>query len=193
MRYAAEHKQKTRAKVLQVAARAIREDGPDRVGVAAVMAEAGLTHGGFYAHFRSKDALVAAAIEQMFEEACARVQHALGDRGPADGLAAYIDTYLSQKHRELRGRGCPMAALASDLPRLPDDARAAFAAGAQRLAGILAEPLAALGHADADAAAHSLLAELVGTLTLARAEPDDARAAALFAGARRMLRQRLGL
>src|SRR6516225_1792267 len=102
MRYDAEHKQKTRAKVLEVAAQAIRKDGPDRIGVASVMAEAGLTHGGFYAHFKSKDELVTAAIEQMFEESRARVAHEMEGRTPAAGLAAYIDFYLSKKHRDAR-------------------------------------------------------------------------------------------
>ena len=79
MRYDSEHKQQTRSKVLDVAARAIRSSGPDRVGVAAIMAEAGLTHGGFYAHFASKDELVAAAIETMFDQA--RDATARGHRG----------------------------------------------------------------------------------------------------------------
>ena len=124
MRYDAEHKQKTRSKVLEVAAKAIRSDGPDRIGVAGVMAEAGLTHGGFYAHFKSKDELVAAAIEQMFEESRARVAHEMEGHPPAEGLANYIDFYLSKKHRDARGAGCPMAALSSDLPRLPEQTRA---------------------------------------------------------------------
>ncbi|HEY0198678.1 MAG TPA: TetR/AcrR family transcriptional regulator [Rhodanobacter sp.] len=193
MRYDAEHKQQTRSKVLQVAARAIRAEGPMRVGVAGVMAEAGLTHGGFYAHFASKDELIAAAIRQMFDESWQRVQYEMDERDPAVGLLAYIDFYLSRRHRDARGAGCPIAALASDLPRLSDTARAQFAAGVQRLVAMLAGKLAELGHADSKAQAHSVLAELVGALSLARIEPDAKRSNAILAASRRQLAQRLGL
>ncbi|WP_266167916.1 TetR/AcrR family transcriptional regulator [Dyella subtropica] len=193
MRYAAEHKQNTRTKVLQVAAKAIRADGPDRIGVAAVMAEAGLTHGGFYAHFRSKDELVTAAIEQMFHEARARLQHETKGRGPAEGLAAYVDFYLSKKHRDARASGCPMAAMASDLPRLSEASRSQFADGTRSLVTALGDMLTALGHGDAIAEVRSMMAELVGALSLARIEPDAKRSNAILADSRRLIKQRLGL
>jgi TetR/AcrR family transcriptional repressor of nem operon len=193
MRYDTEHKQKTRAMVLQAAAKAIRADGPDRVGVAGVMAEAGLTHGGFYAHFKSKDELVAAAIGQMFEDARARMDHETTGRGPAEGLAGYIDFYLSKKHRDARGFGCPMAALASDMPRLADPARQQFADGVQRSTARLAEKLSLLGHAVAEAEARSMIAELIGALSLARIEPDAKRSDAILVASRDQLKQRLGL
>ncbi len=193
MRYDAEHKQKTRAKVLQVAAKAIRAEGPDRIGVAGVMAEAGLTHGGFYAHFRSKDELVTAAIEQMFEESRARIQHAMDGVGAAEGLTAYIDFYLSKKHRDMRSAGCPMAALASDLPRLSEATREQFAAGVQRFTETIGEKLVALGLADASVLAHSVVSELIGALTLARIELNATRSDAILADSRQLLKQRLNL
>jgi TetR/AcrR family transcriptional repressor of nem operon len=193
MRYDAEHKQKTREKVLHAAARAIRIDGPERIGVAAVMAEAGLTHGGFYAHFASKDELVGAAIEHMFEQSRARLLHETEGRSPAEGLVASIDFYLSKKHRDARGAGCPMAALSSDLPRLSEPSREQFAAGARRLSVTLGEKLAALDHADAGTAARSMVSELVGALSLARVEPDAKRSDAILSASRRHLKQRFGL
>jgi TetR/AcrR family transcriptional regulator, transcriptional repressor for nem operon len=193
MRYDNEHKQNTRSKVLQAAAKAIRAEGPDRVAVAGVMAEAGLTHGGFYAHFSSKDELVAAAIGQMFEDARMRVEHETAGRGPAEGLVAYIDFYLSKKHRDARGAGCPMAALSSDLPRMSDASRQQFAAGVQRVTTALGDQLAALGHADAETGARSMLAELIGALSLARVELDAKRSDAILAASRGQLKQRLGL
>ena len=193
MRYDTEHKQKTRTRVLQAAAKAIRADGPHRVAVAGVMADAGLTHGGFYAHFASKDELVAAAIGHMFDESRARVQHEMEGRGPAEGLAAYIDFYLSRKHRDARNSGCPMAALASDLPRLDEAVREKFAAGASRLTTTLSEKLAALGHVDVDVEARSMVAELIGALSLARIEPDSKRSDAILSASRHQLKQRLGL
>jgi TetR/AcrR family transcriptional repressor of nem operon len=193
MRYDAEHKQKTRSKVLEVAAKAIRQDGPDRIGVAGVMAEAGLTHGGFYAHFKSKDDLVTAAIEQMFEESRARLKHEMEGHAPAQGLANYIDFYLSKKHRDARASGCPMAALASDLPRLPEQTRALFAEGARRLTEAMAERFAALGFSEPQTLARSTVSELVGALSLARVETDARRSDAILADSRQLLKQRLGL
>src|SRR5690349_6687091 len=108
MRYDAEHKQKTRERVLVEAAKAIRTDGPHKIGVAAVMAKAGLTHGGFYAHFESKDDFVAAAIGQMFAEGRVRLDKALDGRSAGEGLTAYIDFYLSGAHRDTRSAGCPL-------------------------------------------------------------------------------------
>jgi TetR/AcrR family transcriptional regulator, transcriptional repressor for nem operon len=193
MRYSPEHKQKTRERVLAAAAKAIRADGPHRVGVASVMSGAGLTHGGFYAHFASKDELIAAAIDQMFESALARWARETGDRSPGDGLAAYIEFYLSPAHRDARGTGCPMPALAADLPRLTGASRAAFAAGTRSLIRLVAAHLAELGHANAEVLASSVLSELVGALSLARGEPDRARSDALLAASRRMVRERVGL
>ncbi|KLD64562.1 TetR/AcrR family transcriptional regulator [Dyella japonica] len=193
MRYDAEHKQKTRSKVLEVAAKAIRQDGPDRIGVAGVMAEAGLTHGGFYAHFKSKDDLVTAAIEQMFEESRARLKHEMEGHAPAQGLANYIDFYLSKKHRDARSSGCPMAALASDLPRLPEQTRELFADGARRLTDAMAERFTALGYSDPQTLARSTVSELVGALSLARVETDAKRSDAILADSRHLLKQRLGL
>lgn len=193
MRYDSTHKQQTRSKVLEAAAKAIRLSGPERVGVAGVMAEAGLTHGGFYAHFASKDELVAAAIGHMFEQTRARLLRETEGRGAAEGLAAYIDFYLSRRHRDARDLGCPIAALASDLPRLPDAARAIFADGVNGLAATLGAKLAELGHEDAATLGHSVVAELVGALALARAEADLRRSDATLAASRHHLKRRLGL
>src|SRR5215472_2132990 len=133
MRYDAEHKQRTRARVLKEAAKAIRSEGPHQIGVADVMAKAGLTHGGFYAHFGSKDDLVVAAIAQMFDEAMAAFDRFTARKTPAGALAAYIDFYLSPRHRDAQATGCPLPALAADLPRLDRAAQAGFTAGAERL------------------------------------------------------------
>lgn len=193
MRYDATHKQQTRQRVLRVAAKAIRSEGAHRVGVAGVMREAGLTHGGFYAHFDSKDALVVAAIEQMFEESVGHWERETRGRGDAEGLAAYIDLYLSEKHRDRPGTGCPIAALACELPRLDAAAREAFAAGSRRMTDALAQPLSRLGHDDAPTLAASVLAEMVGALALARCESDRARSNSLLAASRNALHRRLDL
>ncbi len=193
MRYSAEHKQNTRSTLLKAAAAAIRVDGPDRVGVADVMAKAGLTHGGFYAHFPSKDALVAAAIGAMFEEREALILDATAGRGPVEALGLYVRYYLSRAHRDARHSGCPIAALASDLPRLETAARERYAEGVRRVRALIAAPFAALGHADAEARADSMLAELVGALAMARAETDPKRSDQILAHCKRALLVRFDL
>jgi TetR/AcrR family transcriptional repressor of nem operon len=193
MRYDADHKQRTHDKVLKAAARTIRAKGPDRVAVADVMADVGLTHGGFYAHFASKDDLIAAAIGQMFTESRERLTRETDGRPPAQALSNYIDFYLSPSHRDARRSGCPVAALASDLPRLSAKARAQFAAGRRRLALALGGLLERCGHRDAAAEASSMFAELLGALSLARMEADAESSDAILDDSRKALKRRLGL
>lgn len=193
MRYDPQHKQQTRERILAEAAREIRAAGPHQVAVAGIMARAGLTHGGFYAHFESKDDLIAAAIAQMFAEGRARIVAEMDGRSPAEGLARYIDFYLSRGHRDARTAGCPLPFLAPDLPRLSERARENFAAGVAGLRGRLAMALKDLGQADPDAEASSLLAEMVGALALARAEPDADASDAILARSKRSLKRRFGL
>ena len=193
MRYDAEHKQKTRERVLKAAAKAIRAEGPHKIGVAAVMAEAGLTHGGFYAHFESKDDFIAAAIGQMFLEGRTRLDRSMEGRGLAEGLANYVDFYLSGAHRDTRTSGCPLPFLSADAPRLPAPSREQFAQGVALLTDRLAQVLAQVGRPDAEEAAGSMLSEMVGAVALARAEPDPTRSDAILARTRASLTRRLGL
>jgi TetR/AcrR family transcriptional repressor of nem operon len=193
MRYEADQKEKTRERVLSEAAKAMREEGPERIAVAGVMAKAGLTVGGFYSHFKSKDDLVAAAIDRMFAEGRPRVRLEAGGRPTAAMLAAYVDFYLSPAHRDARESGCPLPFLASDLPRMPAKARERFAAGAASVRQRLARQLAAMDVADAEDAASSMLSELVGALSLARAEPDLAVSDAILERSKAALKRRFGL
>lgn len=190
MRYGSEHKQRTRQKVLKAAAKAIRAQGPHRVGVAAVMGKAGLTHGGFYAHFDSKDALVAAAIGQMFEETRSTWDRLTQDKRPAEALAAYIDFYLSTTHRDAVSAGCPIPILAPESRRLSRPSRAQFAAGVGRLQERFRRQLELLGVPNPQDEARSMLAELVGALALARAEPDGERSEAILTASKQRLKAR---
>lgn len=193
MRYGGEHKERTRARVLKEAAREIRAKGPGGIGVAAIMARAGLTHGGFYAHFKSKDALVAAALDTMFEDARTRFEKSAADADPRAALRGYIDFYLSSLHRDARDRGCPLPALSGDLAREEAEARLLFGEGLARLTARMAEKLRLMGHADADRAATSLVAELVGAVALARAVGDPAQSDAILANVRASALERFGL
>lgn len=193
MRYPPDHKLRTRKALLEAAAQALRREGPHQLGVARVMAEAGLTHGGFYAHFQSRDALVAAGIRQMFEESRDRLPAASPDRSAAENLARYIDQYLSRHHRDARSSGCPLPYLANDAPRLSTAARLQFARGMQALTDSLASLLAGIGQNQPEAEAASALSEMVGALTLARAEPDPDRSDRILETSRNRLLQRFGL
>lgn len=193
MRYSSEHKAETRERVLKEAAKEIRAKGPGNVAVAGIMARAGLTHGGFYAHFQSKDALVGEAIGTMFADARKRSAaiDAAGD--PRSVLRAYVDFYLSPAHRDSRDRGCPLPTLSGDFARSEPATRERFGAGVVGIAARLAVPLAALGHADAEAESHALLAQLVGGVALARAVGDAALSDAMLADTHASIVARYGL
>jgi len=192
MRYAEDHKQTTRAKVLKAASRVIRQNGPDRVAVAGIMAEVGLTHGGFYAHFASKDDLLVQAIGQMFSEARENFAALAEDRPPLEALKSYFDFYLSADHRDRRDSGCPLPALAADLPRLPARSREFYGQGVARLTDLLARRMEAAGCADPVTLATSVLAELVGAVALARAVADPTQSDAILKAARDSIHGRVG-
>jgi TetR/AcrR family transcriptional repressor of nem operon len=187
------HKERTRARILEEAASAMRESGPDGISVAALMKRAGLTHGGFYAHFASRDDLVAHAIDRMFEDSKAMLVRNLSSNAPADGLSKLIDHYLSDRARLAPDKTCPIPSLAGEAPRLPEAARGRFAAGIQRFQAAIADSLLALGHEEPEALAASVLAEMVGAMSLARSVDDEAAAQAMLAASRQRLKERLGL
>lgn len=176
MRITKEKKRENHQRIVTIAAERFRADGFDGVGVADLMAQAGLTHGGFYNHFPSKEALVAEALAQSFEETAARYAgHEVG---------AVIDAYLSRAHRDAPGQGCPAAALSGEAARLPAETRAVFGAGIAGLVAALEASLAArptpaatpaaTPTATARAQAIGLLAQAVGAVMLSRACPDSA-------------------
>src|SRR3954463_15004744 len=103
-------KEETRDRILRAAARAIRKHGYEGVGVADVMKEAGLTHGGFYAHFESRDALLAAAADRAGTESMEHLTRAMAAAKPGQELMALVDTYLSERHVAFPEEGCVIAA-----------------------------------------------------------------------------------
>lgn len=187
------HKERTRARILDEAARAVREHGAEGIGVANLMKRAGLTHGGFYAHFASRDDLIAHTVNRLRVDSRQMLQKHLGDTQARDGLAALIDYYLSTKTRKTMDQGCPLPFLGSEAPRLPATARANFEDGIRNFRAQLAQALDATGAPDPDALASSVLAELVGAMTLARAVRDDDEAAEMLRASREALKVRLGL
>lgn len=197
MRYDAEHKAKTRQKVLTVAKRAIRQNGLANLGVAAVMKDAGLTHGGFYAHFASRDALIDSALEDMLEGAKARFLRITDGLPPAQALATYLDMYLSREHRDSGTFLCPLPILSADMTRLEPRMRAVYAVTAGRLAALM-RPMIEAANPDLDAenavlVSRSVVSEAVGALSLARAIGPSEQSDAILLASRTALKRRLGL
>jgi len=169
MRYGKDHKQATRQRILEAAGRRFKQDGIDGAGVAAVMSDAGLTNGAFYAHFASKEDLVANVLADQLRAQ----RHSFGAQ-PSDraGLEAIIRFYLSPEHRDQCADGCPSAALLDEIARRPAATRQAYS---DELLGIAEYIAARLDPTDPEAArtdALALFGMLIGTLQLARALTD---------------------
>jgi len=192
MRYSDTHKEETRRRVVKAAAAAVRAKGPDGIGVVDIMAEAGLTHGGFYAHFPSKEALVVAAIEEAFGASARRFARMTDGLSDAEALAAFVDAYVTPEHRARPEGGCPVAALSSDLPRQGLPVRQAYEKGVRGLIGRIARWLPESA-GDRESFAASLVAEMAGAVSLSRAISDDAEAARLLADARTRIKTRMGI
>jgi TetR/AcrR family transcriptional repressor of nem operon len=177
MRYTKDHKQATRRRILDAAGRRLKQDGIDGAGVAAVMSDAGLTNGAFYAHFASKEDLVANVLADQLQ-AQRQSFDAYPDR---EGLEAFIRAYLSPEHRDDCADGCPSAALLDEIARRPAATRLVFTEELLRIADDIA---ARLDPTDAGADrtnALAIFAMMIGTLQLARALTDRALSDRLLA------------
>lgn len=172
----------THDKIVEVAARALRRDGFAGVGVADVMKQAGLTHGGFYAHFASREALLAEAVERAGRDNGVRLRDyidACVARGES-GLRALIESYLSERHLNGTESGCVVAALSSEMPRQSPAVAAPAAERVRKLIALVQR--AAPGGSKEQATV--IASTLVGTLQLARALGANAQGKALLAASR---------
>ncbi len=184
MKYPPERKAETRERIVEAAAGAIRRCGPSGIGIAELMREVGLTHGGFYAHFESREALIAEAGARAGQHSLQRMlrgmQHAAPGTSP---LRAMAETYLSDAHRRAPERGCLLAAVGSELSRGEPALRAVAAA---QIAGLGEQIRCLLPQPDApeaQAEALAILSTMVGALTLARLSDDEVQAAAILRAA----------
>jgi TetR/AcrR family transcriptional regulator, transcriptional repressor for nem operon len=168
-RYSADHKAQTHRRIVSRAGVQLRQRGLHGVSVAELMAEAGLTHGGFYAHFPSRDALVAAACRDMLARTAARLNAAADAVSPLESRRALIEAYLTAAHRDAPGRGCAVAALGPEVARAAPEVRQALADGIRELIDVVAECTPAATYDQARRDAIATMATLVGTLVLARA------------------------
>jgi len=187
-------KEQTRERILRAAARAIRKYGYEGVGVAEVMKDAGLTHGGFYAHFESRDALLAAAAEQAGLESAQSLSRALAKAKPGDELMAIVDTYLADSHvcAAEQGLGCAIAAAGSEVPRQCPEVRRAVTRRIKELIGLVEQQLPEWGDNAAHDKAMSVVATLIGTLMLARAVDEPQLSKGIRKSARELIRGAAG-
>ena len=176
MRVSQAEMDKSHQRIVEGASRLMRQNGIESTSVNDVMKRAGLTHGGFYRHFESKEELVSAALDEAFEEARTLIEEAYRTRGPEKGAEAYYEHYLSEGHIEHPELGCPVAALSMDVARSPQSVKDSFATGFNRTVDKLAD----YGDGSAQdnrAAALRKLAMLAGAVMIARAcDPQTAHA-----------------
>ena len=169
MRYAKDHKQATRQRILEAGGRRLKEDGIDGAGVAALMSDAGLTNGAFYAHFKSKEDLVANVLADQL-----RAQRQSLDALPPGraGVEMLVRLYLSPEHRDQYADGCPSAALLDEVVRRPRSTKKVFT---REVLSIVDEIASRLDPTDIEAgraSALTLYGLMIGTLQLARALTD---------------------
>jgi AcrR family transcriptional regulator len=169
-RYGKDQKQATRRRIVEAAGRRFKRDGIDGSGVATLMSDAGLTNGAFYAHFASKDDLVATAVAEQLREQSANFTAQAPDRA---GLEQFIRDYLSAQHRDDREDGCPSAALLDEIGRCGDATKQAFTDGVLAFGDDVAARLAPDDPQSARAQTLGVYALMVGTLQLARALSDS--------------------
>jgi TetR/AcrR family transcriptional regulator, transcriptional repressor for nem operon len=168
MRVSQEEKARTHARILASASRRMREDGVAGAGLSEVMRDAGMTNGGFYRHFATREAMLASALEAAFDSFLTPLETAAAAGDPAEALAQFRAIYLSPGHVANPGLGCPLPAVGSEIGHAGEELRQAFAAGLNRLVAQFAAGLAG-DPAARRAAAIREIAMLAGAVMLARA------------------------
>ena len=173
MKVSREQAAENRERIVQVAAKLFRERGFDGIGVADLMKAAGLTHGGFYGHFASKEDLAAEASGRALEE-LAQYWSAVIAKAPEAAFSTIVNRYLSEGHRDAPGRGCLVAALGSDLGRQARPVRRVVTAGINAFIGQIMQLVPGKSKAARRRQALTDFAAMVGAVTIARAVDDPA-------------------
>ena len=168
MRYSKEHKLETHARIVKKASVRLREKGAHGIGVADLMKEAGLTHGGFYAHFDSREALVIEAFAYAMDRSTERWRKIAEQTPPDKRLASIVETYLSPVHRDDPGHGCAVPTLGAEIARESPKTRRAFAAKLDQMIDMMADQILDLPRKAARKQAIAALTTMMGTLVLSR-------------------------
>ncbi|QFZ86124.1 TetR family transcriptional regulator [Variovorax paradoxus] len=172
-------KEASHERIVAAAARAIRRDGYDGTGVADIMKEAGLTHGAFYAHFASREAMLAEAASRACAESAAAAADVVAAAPPEKTLERMLRGYLSQQHQDGMDTGCPLAALGSETPRQTPEVRRTTTRHIKAMVDLIARQSPGWGQPEVHEQALVTLATMVGALVLARAVDEPALSARL--------------
>jgi TetR/AcrR family transcriptional repressor of nem operon len=168
MRYSPEHKQETHDRIVKKASVRLREKGAHGIGVADLMKEAGLTHGGFYAHFDSREALVIEAFGYAMDRSMEHWRKLTGEAAPEKRLALVAESYLSTLHRDNPGHGCSIPALGAEIARESPKTRKAFAGKLDQMIEMMTDYIPNMPRKAARKQAIATLATMAGTMLLAR-------------------------
>ena len=168
MRYSREHKQETHERIVRKASVRLREKGAHGIGVADLMKEAGLTHGGFYAHFDSREALVIEAFNYAMDRSTERWRKMAEETPPEKRFAAIVDSYLTALHRDDPGHGCAVPTLGPEIARESAKTRKAFAAKLDEMIEMMADQVPELPRKAARQQAIAALSTMAGALVLSR-------------------------
>ena len=168
MRYSKEHKQETHARIVRKASVRLREKGAHGIGVSDLMKEAGLTHGGFYAHFDSREALVIEAFNYAMDRSTERWRKMAEETPPEKRFAAVVDSYLTALHRDDPGHGCAVPTLGPEIARESAKTRKAFAAKLDEMIEMMADQVPELPRKVARQQAIAALSTMAGALVLSR-------------------------
>jgi TetR/AcrR family transcriptional regulator, transcriptional repressor for nem operon len=187
MRYAPDHKEKTRTRILEAAGRVFRRQGYHATGVDKVMEEAGLTAGGFYAHFHSKQELLAETLEHTRDDVRSRSEAGFEDLTGRAWVDAFLARYLGTKHRQETENGCPLVALISEVSRTDGPVKKSFEAAVRELRDRLGAN-AKEGPGPLEERALAAVALCVGGLGLARSVQDEALAEQILESCRNQVR-----
>ena len=189
MRYSKDHKTETHARIVKNASVLLREKGAEGIGVAGLMKEAGLTHGGFYAHFDSRDALIGEAFAHAMEQTTRRWRKRAEQAPDGQRLASVVNGYLTPSHRDDIGNGCALPALGAEVLRANPKTRKAAALKLEEMIEMVADQMPATGSKAARRDAIATLATMLGALVLARmAGTGDFSSEILAAGRHAALR-----
>jgi TetR/AcrR family transcriptional repressor of nem operon len=168
MRYSREHKLETHARIVKKASVRLREKGAHGIGVADLMKEAGLTHGGFYAHFDSREALVIEAFGYAMDRGIERWRRVAGQIPPDKRLSTIVEAYLTPTHRDDPGSGCAVPTLGAEIARESPKTRRAFAAKLEQMIDMIADQIPGVSPKAARKQAMATLATMMGAIVMSR-------------------------
>jgi TetR/AcrR family transcriptional repressor of nem operon len=190
MRYVKGHGLQTRSRIVEEASYGLRQRGADGMSVVDLMKLAGLTHGGFYAHFDSRDALVVEAFALAMDRTIAHWRDLVKGMPREERFEAFVQGYLSSSHRDDRAHGCVLPALGADIARSGPKVRRTFARKFGEMIDMIARLLPEMSPKEARRAATSALATMMGPIVLARAVGDKAVSHEILAAGQQALRRR---